>query len=188
MATTVICCGSIAEVSGESNVIGSICAIACGISDGKRITRSGGGFWAKAHRGASARNNTRRAIEANQHRLARRPKLNIANAHRSNNKFPRPGPPLSSTGSHRDCISVARAWVKKNRASRAGARRRAESRCDAPGRGREHRRCQRSARRRSLITEPKCVMNRAAAAPSITRWSYESESGSIRRGTNPPSR
>src|ERR1700728_4242544 len=132
MATTVIFCGSIAEVSGESNVIGSICAIAWGISDGKRITRSGGGFWARAHRGASTTNNTRRAIEANQHRLVRRPMLNIANAHRSNNKFPRPGPPLSSTGSHRDLISVTWAWGKKNRASRAGAHRLVQSRCDAP--------------------------------------------------------
>ena len=31
------------------------------------------------------------------------------------------------------------------------------------------------------------VVNRTASAPSITRWSYDSESGSIRRGTNAPS-
>src|SRR5487761_2120861 len=47
--------------------------------------------------------------------------------------FPRPGPPQSSTGSHRDPISVTRAYGKKNWAhQRACAHRHGQSRCDAP--------------------------------------------------------
>ena len=41
-----------------------------------------------------------------------------------------------------------------------------------------------SARRRSVSSLAEYVVKRAAAAPSITRWSYESDSGSISRGTN----
>ena len=33
-------------------------------------------------------------------------------------------------------------------------------------------------------TETRKVLKRAAVAPSITRWSYESDSGMMRRGTN----
>ena len=36
----------------------------------------------------------------------------------------------------------------------------------------------------SASTLAKYAVKRAAAAPSITRWSYDSDSGSIRRGTN----
>ena len=38
----------------------------------------------------------------------------------------------------------------------------------------------------SASSLPSAVVNRTASAPSITRWSYDSDSGSIRRGTKEP--
>src|ERR1700744_3927885 len=43
---------------------------------------------------------------------------------------------------------------------------------------------QRITRRKSARIAPRYALKRAASAPSITRWSYDSDSGSVSLGTN----
>ncbi len=43
---------------------------------------------------------------------------------------------------------------------------------------------QRMTRRKSPRIADRYALKRAASAPSMTRWSYDSDSGSVRRGTN----
>ncbi len=38
--------------------------------------------------------------------------------------------------------------------------------------------------RKSSSTDFKCTANLAATAPSITRWSYDNDKGTVRRGSN----